>query len=740
MVRLKNVILLLFAGFLLTSSCSTKRNTFVSRQYHTFTTYFNVYFNGKESFKKGEKKIAENYKENYTCLLPVFISDNEIALKTAYSDMDRAVTKGKKAIKIHSITVKPKNKKNASYKYYKKQRSKKEYNRFIDDCYMLVAKGSFYNKKYDEADKIFDFIICNFEGEPIVLEARLWYARSLANQGKFTRAKKQLFNVSNMIDLIPSYLKEMYYKVSLDINIKSGNTSCAISSVEKLVNITSGSKDRLRYKYILAQLQLNAGNDDIALSHFRNIAKKKTVSYDMAFNASISMAMAYKGINGEEFRSMLNKMLREERNVRNKDKIYYALGYMEGKDGNIEQSAEYVRKSLEYSIGNDVQKSKSYKYLGDYYYKKKDYLNAYRCYDYCVYLRGGLFHVERELLIRKKKLWELIENINEIKKQDSLQALASMSPRQRNKIIQKKIDKKKEEVLNQYNVKPQDEDDLYLGKGNSNAYKKMKGKWYFYNPVAVSIGRSEFARKWGKRRREDNWRRGNRTIADINNMVKNEDVLENISLDINRYTKEYYLNNIPLSQEKLKLSDSIIVESVYSVAYLLDESIDDNEEALKYYEKLIERYPQNKYLIYAYFNAYKILGELKDYSKQEYYKSRILEEFPESRYASLIKSTDYMQKHKSDIETVDALYVKAYREFTNFSFENAINLLDKALDVYSDNDLLDRILLLKALCIGKLYSKSDFIGALKKVLAVNPEKEIREMAERLIYSMTEDIQ
>lgn len=741
MAAFRNVILALFIGLLLISSCSTRRNTFMTRQYHNFTTYFNVYFNGKESLKEGEEKIVANHREQYSYLLPIFISDNDVARRTAYSNMDRAAIKGQKAIKLHSITRKPRRRSNRNYKYYKKQRNKKEYNRFVDDCYLLIAKGNFYNKKYNKADKTFAFIIRNFEGEPIVVDARLWYARSLVEQSKFAKAKQQLSALSSKINLIPSSSKEMYYKVYADMYIKSGDISSAIKSVEKLINVVSGRKEKIRYRYILAQLFLNEGMEDAALSHFRSISRMR-VSYEMAFNASISMAMAYNGSNGGGLRRMLNKMLRDDRNVNLKDQIYYALGYIESKDGNLDKSVDYMKKSARYSVDNDVQKSLSYKSLGDYYYKNKNYINAYNCYDSCVYLSGAIVNIDKEILIRRNNLSDLVRNLNEINRQDSLQRLADMSAKQRNKIIQDKIDiiLKEEEALRQSQKDAQLDRSFYLENRSSgvNNYRDNKGGWYFYNPVAISMGRSEFIRKWGKRRSEDNWRRKNKAVVEMTNL-EDVEAVEDLSgepeLNGGRKNKEFYLRNIPLSPERRKASDLLVVESLYDAAGLLDEKLGDKEEALRYYEQLIKRYPDNKYILYSYFNAYKLCGETAKYSKQDYYKTRIVKEFPKSRYAYLLKNPDYMQKHISDIETVDALYETAYKEYSNYSFVRAISFIDKALSVYPKNEIVDKMLMLKALCVGRLYSKSTFINALKEVLKANPGEEIRIMAQRLLSSM-----
>ena len=39
------------------------------------------------------------------------------------------------------------------------------------------------------------------------------------------------------------------------------------------------------------------------------------------------------------------------------------------------------------------------------------------------------------------------------------------------------------------------------------------GAWYFYNPSAISFGLSEFLKRWGTRKLEDNWRRSEKDLV-----------------------------------------------------------------------------------------------------------------------------------------------------------------------------------------------------------------------------------
>jgi hypothetical protein len=73
-LRIRILLILSFSLFLF--SCSTKKNTRVSRAYHNLTAHYNAYFNGKESYKEGIISIKENLQDDFSKILPVFIYDN----------------------------------------------------------------------------------------------------------------------------------------------------------------------------------------------------------------------------------------------------------------------------------------------------------------------------------------------------------------------------------------------------------------------------------------------------------------------------------------------------------------------------------------------------------------------------------------------------------------------------------------------------------------------------------------
>ena len=86
-----------------------------------------------------------------------------------------------------------------------------------------------------------------------------------------------------------------------------------------------------------------------------------------------------------------------------------------------------------------------------------------------------------------------------------------------------------------------------------------QSQWYFYNPLTVGIGKSDFQRIWGKRILEDNWRRKNKQ-----NMLESETeqaadtvaspaVAEAKKKVSDPKKPEFYLQDIPLTDSLMQV-------------------------------------------------------------------------------------------------------------------------------------------------------------------------------------------
>ena len=131
-------------------SCSRSKDTFSSRLYHQTTSKYNGYFYAKESIKEGIVSLEMNHEENWKELLPVFIYGDENEAKSVYPQMDRAILKTSTVIDRHAMIIK-----------------KKEQNKWIKYNYLVMGQAYFYKKQYEEATKVFDYVIKQYKDDEI---------------------------------------------------------------------------------------------------------------------------------------------------------------------------------------------------------------------------------------------------------------------------------------------------------------------------------------------------------------------------------------------------------------------------------------------------------------------------------------------------------------------------------------------------------------------------------------------
>ncbi len=152
---------LCLAGLLCLAACSTKKNNFFTRNYHNLTSYYNVYWNGVEALKEVEDVIKEQVTENYYDVLPVLktVTDRDTALTSPYTD--RVIEKAMLAVKKHSIVERG-----------------VEYVKFIDDAYLLMAQGFFYQRDFSRTRTVLNMVMSDFPKNPERFDAMLWSART----------------------------------------------------------------------------------------------------------------------------------------------------------------------------------------------------------------------------------------------------------------------------------------------------------------------------------------------------------------------------------------------------------------------------------------------------------------------------------------------------------------------------------------------------------------------------------
>ena len=174
-------------GLFILTNCSVEKNTGLSRFYHSLTARYNIYFNGYESFKAGLRKISDRYTDDYGELLKVFEYSDPATASLCATDMEQAIQKASKLITLKSITAKPDLKaKGEPSDKEKKLLDQKEFNKWVDDSYLLIAKARFYKHEFNEATALFNYNITTANDPNIKTESVIWLSRIYNETGNYS--------------------------------------------------------------------------------------------------------------------------------------------------------------------------------------------------------------------------------------------------------------------------------------------------------------------------------------------------------------------------------------------------------------------------------------------------------------------------------------------------------------------------------------------------------------------------
>lgn len=696
--------------------CSRKKKGFTHRAYQHMVSRYNGYFNAKEILKATKKQITEAHKDDFSEIIPLFIYPSEEQAKGLYPSMDKIIEKTSTVIDRHSIYI-----------------SKKEYNKWIDDNYMLMGKARFYKQEYYVGEEVFEYVAKAFKTENVKTDALIWLARTHLELKNFNKAESYLTLIDEQG--YPEQYNSDFNALYADYFIKKKNRDEAITRLTKALETTKKKKEKQRFNYVLAQLFLKKKEYNRASDLFSEVIALKP-DYDMMFNAKISRALSFNPEvgNQKDIKKMLSKMVKDGKNKEYLDQIHYALADIAFKEKDEPLGIHHLQQSAALSVSNNKQKALSYLRLGELFYDKPLYVESKAYYDSCLTVLPEDYDRFESIYDRSKALTRLVDNIYIIQNEDSLQLLAS-DEEYRTKIINGLV----QDAIDEEERKLQELEDNQFNNfdNNLNAASGQTGKggWYFYNNATLGFGFTDFTKNWGNRKLEDNWRRSDKqTLANFDEELEDElDSNNNDSVKVNKKTTpEYYLKFIPLTPEKMNVSHNKIIEALYALGNIYREDFKDYDNSIQSFEKLITKYDTCRYKLPSWYNLYRISLLIDDDVMKRKYESLILDNYPNSEYARIIQDPSYNKVTRENRKRVDNYYSIVYNMYTDRKYEKVLIRCEKAKSIFADNHLQDHFDFLAALSKGHTSKIDTFITALKNVIVKHPDSEVGPEAQRIL--------
>jgi len=713
-VRVFLVIFLLFS-----SGCSTKKKSWVNRQFHNTTAKYNGYFNGNESIKNGIRKLDESFVDDYTTILPVFKTGDLKKSKSIHSYMDKAIKKGSIVIQKHSMKIKG-----------------KEYCKWIDDNYLMVGKSYFYKGEFEDAIKTFSFIKNEYKNNEIQFDASLWLVRALVEKKDFMTADVELDELTNNRKF-PKKLDVDLAKISADFYLQQANYPLALEQLLKIDKLVKRKNKKVRFNYIMAQLYQQKSNYRSAKKKYEQVLKSSP-EYEMVFNAKMNLARSLESgsRDNQKMRQNLLKMTKDDKNKEYLDQIYFTLAEMDINNSDTLAAIDNYLLSTYNSIENNTQKSLSFLALARIDYNRSLYKEAKVNYDSTLFYMDEDFRKYEGAKEKHEILQELVYNLDVISLQDSLQALASLPKAKLSQLISQLIQteiKKESEALEVERSKQQMlyENNRNGGKGEQFGNNTSGGKWYFYNPATLSFGLSEFRKIWGKRKLEDDWRRKDKKIVNVF-------VIDSIATDSeevvtkNKKDPNYYLEKLPKTDEDFANSDKMIKESTYQAGLIYKNSLNEYIKSSELFMNLLSRFPYDKnYAALAYYNVYINHLEVGKDLEAGVMKNLLLHNFPNSVYAQLLTNPNF-QDQLIGLQNEDELaYQGVYQLYVTKQY---IQVIEKC-KLVSDDDYQSKYLFLKALSFSALKDSSECIKILDKIVSIDKDVSVIKEAIYLLEAI-----
>lgn len=719
-IKYTRVVFTAFFILLLVNSCSTKKNRWVNRQYHNLTAHYNGYFWAREAIKEGIDKLDRSHIDDHDKILPFYRYADEKASKSNAPTWDKAITKTSTVIAKHSMNIKG-----------------KEYCRWIDENYLVLGQGHYFKHDYYAAIEVFEFMVRQYKDNPSRYLALLWLIKTY-------NAQNSVINTAAIIDMLendksfPKKYQGMFDIMRAEYYVKMENYPRAIELLTRGIPAEKKKKQRARFTYILAQLYELTGDQKKASRYYEQCAKLNP-PYELFFNARIKRAMTATGSDSKEVKKLLTKMLKDEKNKEYLDQIYYALAELNMKDGDTITGMNQLKLSAATSMANTKQRGLSYLKLADIYFSHQDYVPAQAYYDSCAnFLPKD--HKQFQLVMNKKtSLNALIKNMRIISLEDSLLKVAAMDTSRINKMIGKMI----ADLIEQDKKKEEDKQNNQTGNNNfwtqnnqNQTGNTTTGAWYFYNPAQISFGVSDFLKKWGNREREDDWRRSIKEtdpslVQDPELNTKQDTGKKDTKLADNK-TREFYLKNIPFTEEQKTKSNERILEAYYALGGIYKEQLQDLPRANTTFEELNKRYPGNKYELASWYSLYRIALSRKNTGAQQKYKTSICSKYAESEICKLVSNPNFASENAGRQSEVEKLYSETYAAYTGGNYTTVIQNAAKADSLYPKSELMPKFALLNAYAVGRTGTVQEYENALQRIIAKYPKDPAKGKAQELL--------
>lgn len=689
------------------SACNPQKQNVASRGMQNLTAHYNILYNAKELVDESERNIQLAYADNYDRVISVYKEPNEALTQGETKNLEEAI------LKANSIA------------------NEKSLSQYVDDAYFLIAKANHLRSNFFNAAEFFTYVYNTYPEEKEIRQASLaWKARSLIESDRFEEAEITLDSALKYIHIEKKSVADIY-ATRAQLHIYAHEDNQAITLLEKAIKFAVNKQNKIRWTYLTAQLQELSDKPKDAYINY-SLVVKSNASFEMAFNANLNRISIRNELIGNTASrtQQLRALLKDDKNRDFTDQIYFQIANSYAADSDQEKAIENYNTSIARSTKNVTQKGLTYLKLAEIYLGQSDFLRSKAYYDSTLIVLPQTYP-DYELISKKAANLELLaDRLTIIAREDTLQMLASLPQSERELRIGELVRRQSHKVLER--TGSGNFSDPSTGSAQTMMTGAGDGKFYFNNSIALSQGLSDFKRRWGNRKLEDNWRRSQKSATDITNAISPDqailnnpfmsptggETVQNIEAIRNSFTEA-----IPLTAEQRSLSDQKIAAAYYDIANYYREVSSDSTEAIKTYEMLLNRFPENSNKLAVYYNLYRLYRSANP-SRSEEFKNILLNQYPESPFAKTIIDPDYNQKADEQELAFIRFYNEAYDLYVSKDYDRTLVYIERYGQLFQGRALPSQLAYLKSLATGRTQKLPLLENSFREIINSYPDDQL----------------
>ncbi|MHA7131347.1 type IX secretion system periplasmic lipoprotein PorW/SprE [Algoriphagus namhaensis] len=700
---------------LLWSACSSERDTFTNRAFHNLTAHYNAYYLADTKIKGVEKEIKQNYKEDYTQILPVFVPIDSATIDSNTEILENARELASKAIEWHRIS------------------------KWVDDSYHLLGKIDYLQGNFDDAQNTFKYVNVNAKDKDLRHKTLIALLKLYVDLEENEKANFTIDYLSKETEINDENRYELYRTLAYYYESRNDQNG-VLSALDKALDYEQDKKEASRINFILAQRYQRAGLDALAYDYYRK-AQEGNPPYERSFFAQLyaqQVAELNKSKDLKKVRNYYEDLYKDPKNKDLKDVVVYEMALFEEKQGDLDLALELLHQAAKEPGSNPRQKGYIYQKLADINLKE---FQDYRATKY--YLDSALTFIgERDpsaILIQEQKatLDQYVLHVERIELNDSLLVLSEKSPEEQRLVAEKYIKNEEERLLREAEEAQAPEptsifDNLlaFNDRGSGSAF-------YFDNSLARQQGAIEFRRTWGTRPLQDNWRRSSVSFQDTNPTIAAPSDTDSLRTEENNPLNQLpelddLLAQIPDSPERIQGLNLELEESYFELGKLLYFDLEELEQSIANLESLVRLYPNSNRKPEAYYLLY--LAQKDRGGNASQYASRLNSEFPESRFTFSVNNPDAASGNLAYIKSSEE-YAKAYEAYYAGNYTESRRIIRNALENYPLTRNTERLLLLEIMNTGKIESKANYRAKLEDYIANSQDSALVDLARNMLYPL-----